>query len=165
MRAPLPPGITDYHALTGGLHPGRLGVAVVDALSWGAADDGLTERWNALPEWPQMLLRALMFRLAVYAAPTIHRRLPPGPHRGPSAASALNLLSPAETHSDLAHATRLSSLRTPSARTPNCRVVVVLCWAPEALITRCQGRSEESVRIIQPTIRGFDSPARAAMSP
>ena len=32
-----------------------------------SADDGLIERWNALPEWPQMLLRALMFRLAVHA--------------------------------------------------------------------------------------------------
>jgi uncharacterized protein (TIGR02569 family) len=43
------------------------GVVVVDALSWGDADDGLIERWNAMPEWPQMLLRALMFRLAVHA--------------------------------------------------------------------------------------------------
>jgi len=30
-------------------------------------DDGLVERWAPLPEWPQMLLRALMFRLAVHA--------------------------------------------------------------------------------------------------
>ena len=43
------------------------GVAVVDALSWGGADDGLLERWDDLPEWPQMLLRALIFRLAVHA--------------------------------------------------------------------------------------------------
>lgn len=43
------------------------GVAAVDALSWGEADDGLVERWSALPEWPQMLLRALMFRLSVHA--------------------------------------------------------------------------------------------------
>ena len=42
-------------------------VVVIDALSWGEADDGLIERWNALPEWPPMLLRALMFRLAVHA--------------------------------------------------------------------------------------------------
>ena len=40
---------------------------VVDALSWGEADDGLVERWTPLPEWSQMLLRALMFRLAVHA--------------------------------------------------------------------------------------------------
>lgn len=61
-----PAGITD---ITPYWRPASwaAGVAVVDALSWGAADDGLIERWNALPEWPQMLLRALMFRLAVYA--------------------------------------------------------------------------------------------------
>jgi len=60
------PGITD---ITPYWRPASwaAGVAVVDALSWGEADDGLIERWNALPEWPQMLLRALMFRLAVHA--------------------------------------------------------------------------------------------------
>lgn len=42
-------------------------VAVVDAVSWGGADDGLLTRWAHLPEWPQMLLRALLFRLAVHA--------------------------------------------------------------------------------------------------
>ncbi len=47
--------------------PWAAGVAVVDALSWGDADDGLVGRWDDLPEWPQMLLRALMFRLAVHA--------------------------------------------------------------------------------------------------
>ncbi len=56
-------------------------MVVVDALAWGGeADDGLIERWDALPEWPQMLLRALMFRLAVHA---LHPRstaaaFPPG---------------------------------------------------------------------------------------
>jgi uncharacterized protein (TIGR02569 family) len=60
------PGITD---LTPYWRPASwaAGVVVVDALSWGEADDELIERWNALPEWPQMLLRALMFRLAVHA--------------------------------------------------------------------------------------------------
>jgi len=60
------PGITD---ITPYWRPTSwaAGVAVVDALSWGDADDGLVERWDALPEWPQMLLRALMFRLAVHA--------------------------------------------------------------------------------------------------
>ena len=47
--------------------PWASGVAVVDALSWGGADDGLVQRWDDLPEWPQMLLRALIFRLAVHA--------------------------------------------------------------------------------------------------
>lgn len=60
------PGITD---ITPYWRPTSwaAGVAVVDALSWGGADDGLIDRWEALPEWPQMLLRALMFRLAVHA--------------------------------------------------------------------------------------------------
>jgi uncharacterized protein (TIGR02569 family) len=60
------PGITD---ITPYWRPASwaAGVVVVDALSWGEADDGLIERWSALPEWPQMLLRALMFRLAVHA--------------------------------------------------------------------------------------------------
>jgi uncharacterized protein (TIGR02569 family) len=60
------PGITD---ITPYWRPASwaAGVVVVDALSWGEADEGLVERWNALPEWPQMLLRALMFRLAVHA--------------------------------------------------------------------------------------------------
>ena len=59
------PGITD---ITPYWRPASwaAGVAVVDALSWGEADDGLIERWEVLPEWPQMLLRALMFRLAVH---------------------------------------------------------------------------------------------------
>ena len=60
------PGLTD---ITPYWRPASwaAGVVVVDALSWGDADEGLIDRWNALPEWPQMLLRALMFRLAVHA--------------------------------------------------------------------------------------------------
>jgi uncharacterized protein (TIGR02569 family) len=60
------PGITD---ITPYWRPSSwaAGVVVVDALSWGEADDGLIERWSPLPEWPQMLLRALIFRLAVHA--------------------------------------------------------------------------------------------------
>lgn len=64
------PGITD---ITPYWRPASwaAGVVVVDALSWGEADDGLIDRWGALPEWPQMVLRALMFRLAVH---TLHPR-------------------------------------------------------------------------------------------
>lgn len=60
------PGITD---ITPYWRPAAwaAGVVVVDALSWGGADEGLIGRWEELPEWPQMLLRALMFRLAVHA--------------------------------------------------------------------------------------------------
>ncbi|WP_280342073.1 TIGR02569 family protein, partial [Nocardia abscessus] len=54
--------------------PWAAGVIVVDALAWGGADDGLIERWADLPEWPQMLLRAVMFRLAVHA---LHPRSTP----------------------------------------------------------------------------------------
>jgi len=67
------PGLTD---ITPYWRPATwaAGVAVVDALSWGGADDGLVERWSDLPEWPQMLLRAVMFRLAVHA---LHPRSTP----------------------------------------------------------------------------------------
>lgn len=41
-------------------------VIVVDALAWGGADTGLVNRWAQLAEWPQCLLRALLFRLAVH---------------------------------------------------------------------------------------------------
>jgi uncharacterized protein (TIGR02569 family) len=42
-------------------------VVVVDSLAWGGADDDLVQRWADQPEWPQMMLRATMFRLAVHA--------------------------------------------------------------------------------------------------
>ncbi|MFD4181973.1 TIGR02569 family protein [Rhodococcus sp. NPDC058514] len=60
------PGITD---ITPYWRPvaWAAGVVVVDALSWGGADAELIARWEDLPEWPQMLLRSLMFRLAVHA--------------------------------------------------------------------------------------------------
>ena len=62
------------------------GVAVVDALAWGEADEGLLERWEGLPEWPQMLLRALIFRLAVH---TLHPRATPAAFPGLVRATAL----------------------------------------------------------------------------
>ncbi len=42
-------------------------VIVVDALAWGGADEGLPQRWTNLEEWPQVLLRALLHRLALHA--------------------------------------------------------------------------------------------------
>jgi uncharacterized protein (TIGR02569 family) len=59
------PGLTD---ITPYWRPASwaAGVIVVDAMAWGGADEGLLERWADLPEWPQMLLRAVMFRLAVH---------------------------------------------------------------------------------------------------
>ncbi|MCQ4121410.1 TIGR02569 family protein [Rhodococcus tibetensis] len=61
----LAPGITD---LTPYWRPAAwaAAVAVVDAISWGGADEALIGRWEDLPEWPQMLLRAVLFRLAVH---------------------------------------------------------------------------------------------------
>ncbi len=43
-------------------------VVAVDAVSWGGADTGLLADWAHLPEWSEMLRRALMFRLAVSLA-------------------------------------------------------------------------------------------------
>ncbi|MDQ4116370.1 MAG: TIGR02569 family protein [Actinomycetota bacterium] len=42
-------------------------VVVVDAVAWGGADESLIERWSELAEWPQVLLRALLHRLALHA--------------------------------------------------------------------------------------------------
>ncbi len=60
------PGIIDFTAF---YRPAEwaAAVVVVDALAWGGADDGLLRRWSHLPEWPQALLHALLFRLAVHA--------------------------------------------------------------------------------------------------
>jgi uncharacterized protein (TIGR02569 family) len=57
------PGITD---ITPYWRPAAWAAAVLDAISWGGADEALVGRWEDLPEWPQMLLRAVMFRLAVH---------------------------------------------------------------------------------------------------
>lgn len=42
-------------------------VVVVDAIAWGGADAGLVQRWSHLDQWPQMLLRAVLHRLALHA--------------------------------------------------------------------------------------------------
>jgi len=61
-----PPAIIDFSAYW---RPPEWAAAVivVDALAWGGADAGLVERWAELAQWPQMLLRALLFRLAAHA--------------------------------------------------------------------------------------------------
>lgn len=60
------PGIVDFTAFH---RPAEWAAAVivVDALAWGGADPGILRRWGHLPEWPQALLHALLFRLAVHA--------------------------------------------------------------------------------------------------
>ena len=47
--------------------PAGFGAAVVavDAVAWGGADTDLLQRFHHLPQWRQLLRRALMFRLAV----------------------------------------------------------------------------------------------------
>jgi uncharacterized protein (TIGR02569 family) len=60
------PGITDIVPYWRPA-PWAAAVAVVDALAWGGADTELIQRWSDQPEWPQMMLRATMFRLAVHA--------------------------------------------------------------------------------------------------
>ena len=42
-------------------------VIVIDAVAWGGADEGLMDRWAHLDAWPQMLLRAVLYRLALHA--------------------------------------------------------------------------------------------------
>ena len=42
-------------------------VIVVDALAWGGADSALARSWSHLDGWPQALLRALLFRVALHA--------------------------------------------------------------------------------------------------
>lgn len=42
-------------------------LAVVDGLSWGNADDGLLKRWAHLPDFGQLCVRALLYRLFVHA--------------------------------------------------------------------------------------------------
>ncbi|SEF36137.1 TIGR02569 family protein [Amycolatopsis pretoriensis] len=57
------PGVVDFVPY---YRPGEYGAAIVavDALAWGGASRELLERWAHLPEWPQLLLRAVLFRLA-----------------------------------------------------------------------------------------------------
>lgn len=58
-----PPGIVDFEPY---YRPAEWGAAVaaVDAVSWGGADIEFLRRWSHLPEWSQLLLRAVLFRLA-----------------------------------------------------------------------------------------------------
>ncbi|WP_018684096.1 TIGR02569 family protein [Actinokineospora enzanensis] len=72
------PGIMDFTAFH---RPPEWAAAVVavDAVAWGGADEALPKRWGHLPEWPQALLRALLFRLAVHA---LHPKSTPRSMRG-----------------------------------------------------------------------------------
>jgi uncharacterized protein (TIGR02569 family) len=60
------PGIVDFVPF---YRPAEWGAAVaaVDAMAWGGAGIELLYRWSHLPEWSQLLLRAILFRLAANA--------------------------------------------------------------------------------------------------
>lgn len=65
-------------------------VVAVDALAWGGADEHLLERWAHLAEWPQMLLRAVLHRLALHAQhPDASARTMRGLERAAGLVSAL----------------------------------------------------------------------------
>lgn len=58
-----PPGIVGFDPF---FRPAEWGAAVaaIDAVAWGDAPADFLERWSHLPEWSQLLLRAVLFRLA-----------------------------------------------------------------------------------------------------
>ena len=58
-----PPGIVDFDPF---YRPAEWGAAVaaIDAVAWGGTDIEFLRRWSHLPEWSQLLLRAVLFRLA-----------------------------------------------------------------------------------------------------
>jgi uncharacterized protein (TIGR02569 family) len=58
----LPPAIIDWPAYWRPT-PWASAVAVVDALCWYGASPDLAARWSQLPEWDQMLVRALIYRI------------------------------------------------------------------------------------------------------
>ena len=63
----LPPAVIDWPAYW---RPPAwaAAVAVTDALVWHGADPAVLGRWSHLPEWGQMLLRALIYRIATWQA-------------------------------------------------------------------------------------------------
>ncbi|HET6533031.1 MAG TPA: TIGR02569 family protein [Actinoplanes sp.] len=63
----LPPAIIDWPAYW---RPPAwaAAVVVVDALCWHGADPQVIDRWANLPAWDQMLIRALIYRIATWPA-------------------------------------------------------------------------------------------------
>ena len=56
--------VDEVHVVAG--HKGHP-AAVAKKGAWGGGDGALLRYWSHLPEWPQMLLRAVLFRLAWHA--------------------------------------------------------------------------------------------------
>ncbi len=67
FAAGLPPAIIDWPAYW---RPASwaLAVAVADALCWYGASPDLAARWSHQPGWGQMLIRALIYRIATHEA-------------------------------------------------------------------------------------------------
>ena len=87
-------------------------VVVVDALAWGGADVGLLHRWAHLDEWPQMLLRAVLHRLALHAQhPEASARTLAGLERAAGLVSAPALTAPRDRLTDGEHALARASHR------------------------------------------------------
>jgi uncharacterized protein (TIGR02569 family) len=63
----LPPAIIDWPAYW---RPASWAsaVAVADALCWYGASPALAARWSHLPDWGQLLIRALIYRIATHEA-------------------------------------------------------------------------------------------------
>lgn len=55
-------------------------VAAVDALCWHRAEPPLLDRWSHLREWPQVLVRALLFRILTDREAARSRTSPWEPH-------------------------------------------------------------------------------------
>lgn len=62
-----PPAVVDFAAFW---RPAGWAAALVavDSLAWGSAPIEFLTDWSQLPDWPQMLRRALLFRLAITLA-------------------------------------------------------------------------------------------------
>jgi uncharacterized protein (TIGR02569 family) len=65
FTAGLPPAIIDW-PLYWRPTAWASAVAVADALCWYGAAPDLAERWSHLPEWRQMLIRALIYRIVTH---------------------------------------------------------------------------------------------------
>lgn len=65
FAAGLPPAIIDW-PLYWRPPSWAAAVAVADALCWYGASPALAARWAHLPEWGQMLVRALIYRIVTH---------------------------------------------------------------------------------------------------
>lgn len=82
----LPPAIIDWPAYW---RPPAWAAAVVvaDALTWHDAGPGTIDRWSHLPAWRQMLIRALIYRIATW--PAARWTSPPDEHYAPAVKAVL----------------------------------------------------------------------------